>query len=70
MNGNAKTFGGWIHPSIGKGTAYNMSWPVSATASPSGVQVAVDAYTGFLGRTYNAAAEMNYFNTNFQKRNL
>jgi hypothetical protein len=70
MNGNAQTFGGWIHPSIGKGSAYNMSWPVSATAGPSGIQVNVDAFTGFLGRTYNAAAEMNYFNANFQRRNL
>jgi hypothetical protein len=70
MNGNAKTFGGWIHPGIGKGSSYNMSWPVAAIAGPSGIQVTIDPYTGFLGRTYNAAAELNYFNSNFPKRNL
>jgi hypothetical protein len=67
---NAKTFGGWIHPGIGKGSAFNMSWPVTASTNPSGIQVNVDFFSGFLGRGYNAAAELNYFNNSFPKRNL
>lgn len=67
---NARTFGGWIHPNIGTGNSYNMSWPVSATQSPSGWQVGVANYMGFIGRGYNAAAELDYFNNNFPKRNL
>lgn len=67
---NAKTFGGWIHPSIGTGSTYNMSWPVSATQLPAGIVVNVDKYRGFIGRGYNAAAELDYFNENFQRRNL
>ena len=67
---NARTFGGWIHPSIGSGTSFNMAWPVSATQSPSGVQVMISGYTGFIGRGYNAAEELDYFNNNFQRRNL
>ena len=66
---NAKTFGGWIHPSIGK-SSFNMSWPVSVNQSPSGIIINVDKYQGFLGRGYNAAAELDYFNQNFQRRNL
>ncbi len=67
---SARTFGGWIHPSIGNGSTYNMTWPVSATQSPSGLQVSISNYTGFIGRGYNAAAELDYFNSNFPKRNL
>ena len=67
---NAKTFGGWIHPSIGNGNSYNMSWPVSVTQSPLGLMVNIDKYRGFIGRGYNAAAELDYFNSNFQRRNL
>ena len=71
MNGsNAKTFGGWIHPSVGTGATYDMSWPVVATQSPSGLQVSVINYTGFIGRGYNAAGELDYFNIIFPKRNL
>lgn len=70
MNGNnAKTFGGWVHPCIAT-PVYNMSWPVTATQSASGVQVSVANYTGFIGRGYNAAGELDYFNSNFPKRNL
>lgn len=67
---NAKTFGGWIHPSIANGSTYNMSWPVSVTQSPNGIMVMIDKYRGFIGRGYNAAAELDYFNTNFDRRNL
>ena len=67
---NAKTFGGWIHPGIGNNTGYNMSWPVSVTQSPSGSQVSISTYTGFIGRGYNAAGELDYFNISFPKRNL
>ncbi len=67
---NAKTFGGWTHPSIGNANSYNMSWPVSVTQSPSGIMVNIDKYRGFIGRGYNAAAELDYFNANFPKRNL
>ena len=67
---NAQTFGGWIHPSIGNGNTYNMSWPVNVTQSPSGLQANIQNSMGFLGRGYNAAAELNYFNSNFPKRNL
>lgn len=67
---NARTFGGWIHLNIGTGNSYNMSWPVSATQSPSGWQVGIANYMGFVGRGYNAAAELDYFNSNFPKRNL
>lgn len=71
MNGtNARTFGGWIHPGVGNASVYNMSWPLAVTQSPSGLQVSVSNYTGFIGRGYNAAAELDYFNTNFQRRNL
>lgn len=67
---NAKTFGGWIHPSIANGSNYNMSWPIAVTQSPSGIVVNIDKYKGFIGRGYNAAAELDYFNANFDKRNL
>jgi hypothetical protein len=67
---NAKVFGGWVHPCIGSGPAFNMSWPVTATQSTSGLQVSVANYNGFIGRGYNAAAEMDYFNSSFPKRNL
>ena len=67
---NAVTFGGWIHPSVGNGNTYNMSWPVSITQSQSGLMVNIQNSMGFLGRGYNAAAELNYFNSNFPKRNL
>lgn len=67
---NAKSFGGWTHPSIGDGSIYNMAWPVFVTQSPSGWQVNVSGFTGFIGRGYNAAAELNYFNASFPKRNL
>jgi hypothetical protein len=67
---NARTFGGWIHPDIGSNTSFNMSWPVSVFPLPNGFQINVDNYMGFMGRTYNAAAELDYFNTNFQRRNL
>jgi hypothetical protein len=67
---NAKTFGGWIHPSIANGGNYNMSWPLSVTQSPSGIVVNIDKYCGFIGRGYNAAAELDYFNANFESRNL
>ena len=67
---NAKTFGGWIHPSVTTGSIYNMAWPVVATQSQSGWQVSVSEFTGFIGRGYNAAAELDYFNASFPKRNL
>ncbi len=66
----AKTFGGWIPPGAGTGAEYNMSWPLSITQSASGMQVNVSEYTGFIGRGYNAAGELDYFNTSFPKRNL
>jgi hypothetical protein len=67
---NAKTFGGWTHISIGNGSAYNMAWPIAATSSPSGWQVSISNFTGFIGRGYDAAAELDYFNANFERRNL
>jgi len=67
---NAKSFGGWTHPCVGDGSVYNMAWPVAATQSPSGWQVNVSEFTGFIGRGYNAAAELDYFNASFPKRNL
>ncbi len=67
---NAKSFGGWTHPCVGSGSIYNMSWPVSATQTPTGLQVSVSEFTGFIGRGYNAAAELDYFNSSFPKRNL
>ena len=70
QNTNIKTFGGWIHPCIGSGPLYNLSWPVYVTQSPSGFQVNVSDFTGFIGRGYNAAEELHYFDTNFQRRNL
>ena len=69
-NTNIKTFGGWTHPCIGTGSFYNLSWPVYVSQSPSGFQVSVSEFTGFIGRGYDAAGELNYFNNNFQKRNL
>ncbi|MEP7238479.1 MAG: hypothetical protein ABI685_11460, partial [Ferruginibacter sp.] len=66
---NAKTFGGWIHPSTGKSN-FNMAWPVSVNQTPSGITINVENYQGFLGRGYDAAAELDYFNSNFPKRNL
>ena len=67
---NAKVFGGWIHPSVGNNSGFNMSWPVSATQSPSGWQVSIQGYLGYMTRAYDAAAELDYFNSNFPKRNL
>ena len=67
---NAKVFGGWIHPSVGNNSGFNMSWPVSATQSPSGLQVSIQGYLGYMTRAYDAAAELDYFNSNFPKRNL
>lgn len=67
---NVKTFGGWVHPSIGKGSAYNMSWPVSISQTNSGPLIVLDVYGGFIGRGYNASAELDYFSKNFEKRNL
>ena len=66
---NAKTFGGWIHPSTGK-SIFNLSWPVAVNQSPTGYSINVDKYQGFLGRGYDGAAELDYFNANFPKRNL
>ncbi len=66
---NAKVFGGWIHPSTGS-ASFNMSWPISATQSASGWQVSISGYRGYMTRGYDAAAELDYFNSNFQKRNL
>lgn len=67
---NAKVFGGFIHPSIGSGTAFNMAWPITATQSSQGWQVSFSGYTGYMTRGYDAAAELDYFNANFQRRNL
>jgi len=67
---NAKVFGGFIHPSIGSSSAFNMSWPISATQSPQGWQVSISGYRGYMTRAYDAAAELDYFNSNFPKRNL
>ena len=67
---NAKVFGGWIHPSVGNNSGFNMSWPVSATLSLSGWQVSIQGYLGYMTRAYDAAAELDYFNSNFPKRNL
>ena len=67
---NAKNFSGWMHPSIASGPAYNMTWPVFVTPSGSGFQISVAQYPGFIGRGYNAAGELDYFNSNFPKRNL
>jgi hypothetical protein len=47
-----------------------MSWPVAVTQSASGITINVDNYQGFLGRGYDAAGELDYFNNNFPKRNL
>jgi hypothetical protein len=69
ISSNAKTFGGWIHPSVGK-NYFNMSWPVAVTQSASVITINVDNYQGFLGRGYDAAGELDYFNNNFPKRNL
>ena len=66
---NAKVFGGWVHPSTGN-AYFNLSWPISATQSPSGWQVSISGYRGYMARGYDAAAELDYFNNNFQKRNL
>jgi hypothetical protein len=67
---NARTFGGWVHPSIGSSSAYNMSWPVAVNQTAEGPVISIDKYRGFLGRGYNAAAELDYFNSNFDRRNL
>jgi hypothetical protein len=66
---NVKTFGGWIHPSVGK-SYYNLAWPVLVNQTNNGITINVDKYQGFLGRGYDAAAELDYFNANFPKRNL
>ncbi len=72
MNINqVQVFGSWLHPDIGKNNStFNLAWPVFATQSPSGLQVSVANFTGFDGRGYNAVGEYDYFNTNFQQRNL
>ena len=66
---NAKAFGGWVTPGVNNGS-YNMSWPIFATQSPNGWQMMVQGYQGYVGRNYNAVAELDYFNEHFPKRNL
>ena len=63
-------YGGWIHPNVGSSTSYNLSWPVAATANPTGLQLNVAGYTGYIGRTYDAAGEMDYFTSHFSRRSL
>jgi len=62
----AKVFGGWMHPSIGEVTPFQMSWPV--TVNPETDTAAVQRFQGYSGKGYDAFGEYEYFETNFPLR--
>ncbi|MEI2741439.1 MAG: hypothetical protein V9G63_03205 [Candidatus Competibacter sp.] len=64
---HVKVFGGWLHPSINTGQPYfNLSWPVSMDVDNS--TLAIDRFTGYFGKGYNALGEYEYLVSMFDFR--
>ncbi|MGD1845491.1 MAG: T9SS type A sorting domain-containing protein [Salibacteraceae bacterium] len=61
----AKTFGGWVHPSVFQSEAYNLSWPIASTEQGLVVEGTFD---GYYGTSYNVVAEFDYFAERFPRR--
>jgi hypothetical protein len=61
----AKVFGGWVHPTIGR-DPFNLSWPVHVDVERRSVEV--DTFRGYHGKGYDALGEYDWFGTSFPIR--
>lgn len=65
--GNARVFGGWIHPSASPdATTFDLSWPVEL--QKDGATAAVHPYDGYHGKGYDGIGEYDYFLESFPFR--
>lgn len=63
----AKTFGGWVHPSVlDTGKPFDLLWPLAADGE-GGLRVA-DPFGGYFGAPYDAVGENAYFESKFARR--
>jgi hypothetical protein len=68
---SVQVFGGWKHPNIAStNTPFNLSWPLTVAGYGYYTQVHVTGkYSGYFGVPYDAVGELDYFNSNFERRN-
>lgn len=60
---DARCFGGWVTPHpAGTGGSFFLSWPLQKMG---GRTFRIEPYLGFFGAPYDAAAEFDYFQTNW-----
>lgn len=66
--GQARVYGGWIHPSIAgpPPETFDLLWPLKTGAD--GRPHVAGAYRGYLGRPYDPVGELRYFEANFPRR--
>lgn len=60
----SKSYGGWLRP-LPKNNMYNLLWPVE---SKKGSLVLEIEFNGYIGASYDAAGEINYFAERFDRR--
>jgi hypothetical protein len=65
----AKTFGGWVHPSVlQKSGSYDLMWPLGLNEKSE--VIFVGQFEGYFGSEYDAMGEFDYFSSKYKFREL